>query len=69
MILGVVRPEMAIDFGSKEVELMHDEGAAHGQPTYCLGTVENSPNFLVGLKLSMYICLSWMALIVWKMIC
>ena len=28
-ILGVVRPEMTIDFGSKEVEPMLDEGAVH----------------------------------------
>ena len=40
VVLGVVRPEMAFDFGSKEVELMLDEGAIHGQPTYCLGTVK-----------------------------
>ena len=26
MVLDVVRPEMAMDFGSKEVELMLDEG-------------------------------------------
>ena len=39
VVLGVVRPEMAIDFGSKEVELMLDEGVVHGQPMYCLGTV------------------------------
>ena len=38
--LGVVRPEMAIYFGSNEVELMFDEGAVHGQPTYYLGTVK-----------------------------
>ena len=30
VVLGVVRPEMAIDFGSKEVEPMLDEGAVHG---------------------------------------
>ena len=40
MVLGVVRPEMAIDFGSKEVEPMLDKGVVHGQPTYCLGTVK-----------------------------
>ena len=68
MVLGVMRLEMATDFGSKEVELMLDEGAVHGHPTYYLGTVENSPDFLVELKLSMCICLSWMAWIVWKMI-
>ena len=40
VVLGVVRPEMAIDFGSKEVEPMLDEGAVHGQLTYCLETVK-----------------------------
>ena len=40
VVLGVVRSEMAIDFGSKEVEPMLDEGAVHGQPTYYLGTVK-----------------------------
>ena len=40
VVLSVVRPEMAIDFGSKEVELIHDEGAVHRQPTYYLGTVK-----------------------------
>ena len=33
MVLGVVRPEMATDLGSKEVEPMIYEGAIHGQPT------------------------------------
>ena len=40
VVLSVVRPEMAIDFGSKEVEPMRDEGVVHRQPTYCLGTVK-----------------------------
>ena len=40
LVLGVVRPEMAIDFDSKEVEPMLDERAVHGQPTYCLETVK-----------------------------
>ena len=40
VVLGVVRLEMAFDFGSKEVELMLDEGDVHGQPTYSLGTVK-----------------------------
>ena len=39
-VLGVMRPNMAIDFVSKEVELMLDEGAVHGQPTYYLRTVK-----------------------------
>ena len=40
VVLGVVRPEMAIDFGSKEVESMLDEGVVHGLPTYSLGIVK-----------------------------
>ena len=40
VVLSVVRPEMAIDFDSKEVEPMLDEGVVPGQPTYCLGTVK-----------------------------
>ena len=40
VVLGVVRPEMAIDFGSKQVEPMLDEGVVYGQPTYCLETVK-----------------------------
>ena len=53
IVLGVVRPEMAMHFGSKKVELMLDVGAIHGQPTDWFGTVKNSPSLLVGLKLSM----------------
>ena len=40
MALGVVRPEMAMDLGSKEVEPMIDKGAIHGQPTYCSRTIK-----------------------------
>ena len=40
VVLGVMRPEMAINFGSKEVEPMLDEGVVHGQPTYCLETIK-----------------------------
>ena len=40
VVLGVVRLEMTIDFGSKEVEPMLDQGAIHGQPTHCLGVVK-----------------------------
>ena len=46
MVLGVVRPEMAMDFSSKEVEPMLDEGAVHGQPTYYYGTVKKSDLWL-----------------------
>ena len=40
VVLGVVRAEMTIDFSSKEVELMLDEGVIHGQPTYYLGAAK-----------------------------
>ena len=50
MVLDVVRPEMAMDFSSKEVESMLDEGVVHGQPTYCYGTVKKSGS-IVGLKI------------------
>ena len=40
MVLGVMRPEMPMDFGSKEVELILNEGVVHGQPTYCSGTIK-----------------------------
>ena len=56
MALGVVRLEMAMDLGSKEVELMIDEGAVHGQPTYCSGTVKKS-RLMVGLKFVHVFCL------------
>ena len=51
MDLSVVRPEMAMDFGSKEVGSMLDEGgggwgAVHGQPTYCYGTVKSQDLWL-----------------------
>ena len=42
MVLGVVRLEMSMDFGSKEVEPMLDERAVHGHPTYCYGIVKQS---------------------------
>ena len=40
VVLGVVRLEIAIDFDSKEVEPILDEGVVHGQLKYCLGTVK-----------------------------
>ena len=49
MVLVVMRPEMAMDLGSKEVEPMIDEGAVHGQPTYCFRTAKKS-GLMVGLK-------------------
>ena len=47
---------MAMDFGSKEVEPMLDEGAIHGQPTYCNGTVKKS-GLMFGLKVVYVFCL------------
>ena len=47
MVLGVVRPEMTMNFGSKEVEPMPDEGAVHGPPTYCFRVVKNSLDCLL----------------------
>ena len=56
MSLGVVRQEMAMDLGSKEVEPMIDEGAVHGQPTYCSRTIKKS-GLMVGLKFVHVFCL------------
>ena len=50
MVLGIVRPEMAMDFCFKEVEPMLDEATVHGQPTYCYGTIKKS-RLMVGLKI------------------
>ena len=50
MVLSRVRPEMAMDFGSKKVEPMLDEGAVHGQSTYYYGTIKKS-GLMNGLKI------------------
>ena len=54
MVLGVVRPGRAMDFGPTRAESMIDEGGgggggggAHGQPTDWFGTIENSPDCLL----------------------
>ena len=39
MVLGVVRPEMAMDSRFHEVEQMLDEGVVPGQPTDLFGTI------------------------------
>ena len=56
MVLGVVRSEMTMDFGFKEVEPMLDEGAVHGQPAYCFGTVKKF-GLMIGLKFVHMFCL------------
>ena len=53
MVLSVVRPEMATDFSSKEVEPMLMRGLSMDNPHTVFGTVKNSPDFRVGLKISM----------------
>ena len=60
MALSVVRSEMAMDLGSKEVEPMIDEGVVHGQPTHCFGTVKKS-GLMVGLK---FVHVFWLHVIV-----
>ena len=51
--LGVVRPEMATDFRSKEVEPMLMRGLSMDSPHIVFGTVKNSPDFHIGPKISM----------------
>ena len=58
--LGVARLEMAMDLGSKEVEPMIDEGAVHGQPMHCFGTIKKS-GLMVGLKFVHVFCLQVVA--------
>ena len=41
MVLGVVRPEMTMDFGSKEVELMLDEGMSMDSPHTIMGLLKS----------------------------
>ena len=60
MALGVVRLEMAMNLGSKEVETMIDEGAVHGQLTHCFGTIKKS-GLMVGLKFVHVFCLQVIA--------
>ena len=48
VVLGVVGPEMAMDFGSKEVEPRLMRGHV-----LFLGTVKNSLGCLIGPKMSM----------------
>ena len=51
--LDVVRQGNGMDSRSHKVEPMLGKRAAHGHPTARFGTVKNSPNVLVGLKMSM----------------
>ena len=38
---GLCEVGNGLGLGSKEVEPMIDEGAVHGQPTHCYGTVKS----------------------------
>ena len=52
MVLGVLRKEMATDFGSKEVEPMLMRGLSMDSPHIIFGTVKNSLDFRVRQKTS-----------------
>ena len=47
MVLGVVRPEMAMNSRFHFMEPMLDKGVVHGQPTDWFGTVKNSLDCLL----------------------
>ena len=53
VVLGVVGPEMAMDFGSKEVEPRLRRGLSMDSPRTFFRTVKISPNLCVGPKTSM----------------
>ena len=46
MVLGVVGPEMTMDFGSKEVEPRLRRGLSTDSPRTVFGTVKNSLGLL-----------------------
>ena len=49
--LGVVRPEMAMDFGSTKCNRCLVRGLSKDSPLLVLGTVKNSSGLLVGPKM------------------
>ena len=51
--LGVVRPEMAMDFSSTNWNRCLVRWLPTDSPLLSFGTVKNSPDFLVGPKMSM----------------
>ena len=54
MISGLVGSEMAIDFGSKEVELRLRRGLSTDSPCIIFGIVKNSPG-LLGLTKNVHV--------------
>ena len=53
LVLGVVGQEMAMDFGSKEVEPKLMRGLSMDSPRTIFGTVKNCLDLLVEPKMSM----------------
>ena len=53
VVLGVVGPEIAMDFGSKEVEPRLMRGLSMDNPRTVFGTVKISPDLCVRPKTSM----------------
>ena len=53
--LGVVRPEMAMDFGSTKWNRCLVRGLPTDSPLHECGTVKNSPGLLVGAKM-VHVC-------------
>ena len=53
--LGVVGPEMAMDFGSTKWNRCFVRGLPTGSPLHGCGTVKNSPGLLVGPKM-VHVC-------------
>ena len=60
ILLGCMRPEMAMVSRFHKVEPILGERAAHGQPTARLGTVKNSPD-LLDLTKNVYVFLNTIA--------
>ena len=53
IVFGVYKAGNDHGFRFHKVESMLGERATHGQPTTQIGTVKNSPDLLVGPKMSM----------------
>ena len=62
MVLGVIRPEMAMDFGSKEVEPMLDEGLSMDSPHNVMGLLKV---WIDGWTKNLSMCFACMLLLEW----
>ena len=66
-MVGVFGAEMDMSFRSSGVRLnARIFGQFRAAHALFLGTIKNSPDLHVGQKMSMRICLNWMAWVVWK---